>query len=111
MQKLKSTYLLQKRIRLIERLKKIESIMLRGSLIERYKKCGKLNCHCLKGQEHGPSYYLSVSMPGTRPVMIYIPIKHKLVVEEALINYQTIQQIIEKISDINRELIARKIFF
>ena len=85
--------------------------MLRGSLIKRYRKCGKLNCRCIKGKEHGPSYYLSVSMPSMRPVMIYIPVKHKLIVEEALINYQTTQQIIEKISDINRELIIRKTFF
>jgi len=111
MQKLNNTYLRKKRNQLIEQLKKTKSIMLRGSLIARYRKCGKLNCHCVKGKEHGPSYYLSVSMPGTRPIMIYVSTKYKLVVEEALINHQVIQQIIEKISNINRELIVRKTFF
>jgi hypothetical protein len=111
MQKLTNTSLRQKRKRLIDQLKKVDSTILRGSLIERYKKCGKSNCRCMNGKEHGPNYYLSVSMPGERPVMIYIPIEYKLVVEEALKNYREVQQIIEKISDINRELITRKASF
>ncbi len=28
--------------------------LLRGSLIERYKRCGNANCHCQKGRGHGP---------------------------------------------------------
>jgi hypothetical protein len=111
MQKQTTSYLRQKRKRLIEQLKKIESIMLRGSLIERYKKCGKLNCRCVDGTGHGPNYYLSVSMPGMRPVMVYVPIKYKPWVEKALANYREAQQIMEKISDINRELLARRISF
>ena len=111
MQKLTTTYLRQKRKRLIEQLNEIESAMLRGSLIERHKKCGKSNCWCVDGKGHGPNYYLSVSMPGTRPIMIYVSVEDKSLVEKALANYREAQQIMEKISDINRELLTRKISF
>lgn len=111
MQKQTTAYLQQKRKRLIGQLKKIEPIMLRGSLIERYKKCGKLNCRCADGMGHGPNYYLSVSMPGMRPVMIYVSTEYKPLVEKALANYREAQQIMEKISDINRELLTRRISF
>src|SRR5229473_725296 len=47
--------------------------ILRGSLIERYKRCGKPGCKCADGPGHGPKYYLSVSYPGLRPQMDYVP--------------------------------------
>jgi hypothetical protein len=105
------SYLRQKRKRLLEQLQKIEAFMLRGSLIERYKQCGKSNCHCVKDKGHGPTYYLSVSIAGQRPVMIYIASERKNIIEKALLNYRETQQIMEKISDINRELLLRKVDF
>src|SRR5271156_4267495 len=108
MQSSTTTHLREKRKRLIKQLHKAEAAMLRGSLIERYKQCGKPNCQCVDGQKHGPIYYLSVSMPGTRPVMVYVPLEYKALTEEALANYRETQQIMEKISDINRELLARR---
>jgi len=47
--------------------------ILRGSLIGRYKRCGKPGCKCADGPGHGPKYYLSVSHPGLRPQMDYVP--------------------------------------
>ena len=111
MQKPTAAYLRQKRKRLIEQLMRVDPIMLRGSLIERYKRCGKSNCWCAEEKGHGPNYYLSVSMPGARPIMIYISLEKKVSVEAALANYREAQQIIEEISDINRELLAQKISF
>ena len=108
MQQHTTSYLRSKRKRLLQQLKNIEPMMLRGSLIKSYKKCGKPNCKCISGRGHGPKFYLSVSMPNTRPIMIYIPIKQKQVVEKALANYQKVRQILEKVGAINRELIARK---
>ena len=46
--------------------------ILRGPLIERYKRCGKPGCKCAEGPGHGPKYYLSVSRPGLRPQMDYV---------------------------------------
>lgn len=106
-----STHLRQKRRRLYKKLHSIEESMMRGSLIERYKQCGKANCHCNEGSKHGPSYYLSVSVPDSRSVLVYISMENKAIVEEALKNYRVAQKIIGEISDINRELLLRKVNF
>ena len=50
------SYLRKKQDVLIERFKKMEFHVLRGSLIERYKRCGKPGCKCAKGKGHGPKF-------------------------------------------------------
>ena len=68
-----STAALRKRRQaLLRQLPPLDAI-LRGSLIERYKRCGKPGCKCADGRGHGPKYYLSVSDPGLRPQMDYVP--------------------------------------
>src|SRR5947209_16230311 len=62
----------KRRNALLRQLPPLQSI-LRGSLIERYKRCGKPGCKCADGPGHGPKYYLSVSYPGLRPQMDYVP--------------------------------------
>ena len=53
----------KRRNALLRQLPPLKAI-LRGSLIERYKRCGKPGCKCADGPGHGPKYYLSVSYPG-----------------------------------------------
>ena len=55
------------------------------------------------------SYYLSVSMTGIRPIMVYVPANNKDSVKKALANYQEAQKIMEEISNITRELLIRKV--
>lgn len=100
----------QKRKQLIKQLQSLDPDMLRGSLIKRYRRCGKLNCHCAEEQGH-ESHYLSVSMPGRSPIMIYIALKNQDRVRRALANYQNAQGILEGISNINRELLSQKELF
>jgi hypothetical protein len=102
---------LQKREELAEQLKTTKLALLRGSLVERYKRCGKPNCKCTKGKGHGPYYYLSISVYGKSPIMTYVPIELKKLVEESLNNYKETQAAIEKICDINREFLKEKIPF
>ena len=47
---------------LVRQLPPLQAV-LRGSLIERYKRCGKPGCKCTDGPGHGPKYYLSISYP------------------------------------------------
>jgi hypothetical protein len=82
--------------------------LLRGSLIERYKRCGKPGCKCANGRGHGPKYYLSVSLPGRRPQMDYVSQDSQAEVAECLANYHRVRQIIEEICEINRELLRRR---
>jgi hypothetical protein len=100
--------ILRKRRRaLVAQLPPLRSI-LRGSLIERYKRCGKPGCKCADGPGHGPKYYLSVSFPGLRPKMDYVPQEAFKQVSELLANYQRTREILEEISEINRELLRRR---
>src|SRR5499427_8349232 len=82
--------------------------VLRGSLIERYKRCGKPGCKCAKGPGHGPKYYLSVSYPGLRPQMDYVPQEFHTQTQKFLANYQRTREILEEICEINRELLRRR---
>jgi hypothetical protein len=82
--------------------------LLRGSLIERYKPCGKPGCKCARGPGHGPKYYLSVSRYGQRPQMDYIPQDDYRQTTEYLANYHQLRQILDEICDINRELLSRR---
>jgi hypothetical protein len=82
--------------------------ILRGSLIERYKRCGKPGCKCADGPGHGPKYYLSVSYPGLRPQMDYVPQESHAQTAEFLANYHRVREILEAICEINRELLRRR---
>jgi hypothetical protein len=82
--------------------------ILRGSLIERYKPCGKPGCKCAQGRGHGPKYYLSVSFPKLRPQMDYVPQSRLAQTKKLLANYQRAREVLEQICEINRELLRRR---
>ena len=104
----KSAATLRKRRRaLLRQLPPLQAV-LRGSLIERYKRCGKPGCKCGDGPGHGPKYYLSVSYPGLRPQMDYVPQDSHPQIAEFVANYHRAREILETISEINRELLRRR---
>jgi hypothetical protein len=82
--------------------------LLRGSLIERYKPCGKPGCKCARGPGHGPKYYLSVSHYGQRPQMDYIPQDYQSQASEGLANYHRLREILDEVCAINHELLCRR---
>jgi hypothetical protein len=98
----------RKRQTLVQALPPLLRASLRGSLIERYLRCGKPGCHCARGRGHGPKYYLSVSYSGRRPEMQYVSQEQKAEVEQLLQNYHEAGAILEKIFAINRELLRRQ---
>jgi uncharacterized protein DUF6788 len=97
----------KRRSALLRQLPPLQSI-LRGSLIERYKRCGKPGCKCADTPGHGPKYYLSVSYPGLRPQMDYVPQEFYAQTAELLANYHRAREILEAICEINRELLRRR---
>ena len=97
----------KRRNALLHRLPPLQAI-LRGSLIERYKRCGKPGCKCADGPGHGPKYYLSVSYPASRPQMDYVPQESYVQTAEFLSNYHRAREILETICEINRELLRRR---
>lgn len=102
-----ATTLRRRRQTLVRQLPPLQSI-LRGSLIERYKRCGKPGCKCADGRGHGPKYYLSVSHPRLRPQMDYVPQESHAQISGFLANYHRTREILEAISEINRELLRRR---
>jgi hypothetical protein len=97
----------RRRSQLLRKLPPLDSA-LRGSLVERYKRCGNPNCRCANGPGHGPKYYLSVSYPGRNPQMDYVPQADYERVSQSLNNYTRIRDLLEEISEINHELIRRR---
>lgn len=102
-----STALRRRRAVLLRRMPSLKAV-LRGSLIERYKRCGKPGCKCADGTGHGPKFYLSVSLPGMRPLMEYVPQGYHEEVEEFLDNHRGARLIIDGICAINFELLRRR---
>jgi len=102
-----TTALRKRRQALLRQLPPLRAV-LRGSLIERYKRCGKPGCKCADGPGHGPKYYLSVSFPGLRPQMDYVPQASYAQASEFLANYHRARQILEEICEINRQLLRRR---
>lgn len=102
-----SVTLRKRRLQLLRQIPPLDRL-LRGSLIERYKPCGKPGCKCARGRGHGPKYYLSLSRYGQRPQMDYIPQDYYRQATEYLANYQQLRQSLEEICAINRELLLRR---
>ncbi len=102
-----SATLRQRRELLLQEIPPFDAV-LRGSLIERYKRCGKPGCKCAQGPGHGPKYYLSVSHSNEHPSMEYVPQAHHARTVECLGNYRRIRQILDELCAINRELLRRR---
>jgi hypothetical protein len=93
---------------LIGQLAAFDGKILRGSLIESYKKCGKPGCKCAKGTGHGPKHSMTVNFPKRKPENDYIPLEYVIQVKEYVSNYHRFKEIIEQICMINREILKRR---
>ncbi len=81
--------------------------ILRGSLMERYVTCGNPSCKCARGERHGPTWYLSVTLGPGRTTGSIVPEEKVDEVRGWIENYHKLKEQLEKISDINRELLHR----
>ena len=82
--------------------------VLRGSLMERYLTCGKPDCKCARGERHGPVWYLSVTLDQAHRSGCTVPADQVEQVRRWIGNYHQVKEHLEKISDINRELMRRQ---
>jgi hypothetical protein len=81
---------------------------LRGSLVERYVTCGNPSCKCAKGERHGPMWYLTVTLGRGQTTGSIIPTENVEQVRSWIENYHKVKDHLEKISEINRELLRRQ---
>ena len=81
--------------------------LLRGSLVERYKKCGKPGCHCAHDRGHGPAYYLSVTLAPGKTRSYYVPPQLRRQVSRYLRNHRKLREFLNEIIRLNQELLAQ----
>jgi len=98
--------LLLRRERLVQKLPPL-SELIRGSLIERHLRCGKLGCRCAKGEGHR-AWYITVTFAGGRTEQVTVPGALVPTVRRWLKNYERWWEILEEVSAINRELLRKR---
>jgi hypothetical protein len=106
-EKLSSAALRQRRRKLAGDLPPLE-YLLRGTLVETYRRCGRPNCHCANGPGHGPKHYLSISQPGGRPRRDYVPNGTHVLTAELIDNFRRLRGMLDEICAINAELLRRR---
>ena len=82
--------------------------ILRGSLVERYVTCGNSACKCARGERHGPVWYLTVTLGRGRTTGGIVAEENLEQVRGWIENYHRLKEQMEKISEINRELLRRE---
>ena len=83
--------------------------IVRGSLVTRYRRCGKPTCHCAKGRGHGPAHYLVVTLKPGKTEQILLSEEMLPVARQFLDNYKRWWAALEKVSAVNRRLLRLRI--
>lgn len=96
-----------RRRRLASSLTGIEA-QLRGTLMTQGRRCGKESCRCTHGELHGPYMYLSVTRPGRRPRLVYVPAELTETVSGHVAAAARVEAVLAAITAINTELLARR---
>ena len=81
---------------------------LRASFLERFLQCGRPNCHCRTGDQHGPFFYLSRCLPKRQ--MRTLLLKEQSQIQQArhgVESYQRLLESLDQLSWINWELLRR----
>jgi hypothetical protein len=81
-----------------------------GSLVERYRKCGKPNCHCsLPGEPgHGPSWSLTHDVKG-KTVTRIIPKAFVPQTREHIAEYQRLRHLTSDLVQVNEKICEARI--
>jgi len=77
---------------------------IRGTVGQRYVRCGKQGCHCRDGEGHGPVLYLSVSLGTGQTKQVTLTPETYEVAQHYARNYSRLREVLEEISAIHREI-------
>jgi len=83
--------------------------VLRASLVERFSRCGKANCHCQRaGPKHGPFYFLTqcLAVGKINKFLLKTPAQREAA-KEGIAHFRSHQERLEELSQINAELLRR----
>ena len=83
--------------------------ILHASLVERFLKCGKANCHChTGGPKHGPFFYLNRCFAKGQIQSLLLKSADQIdQARQGLDAYAQVQRALDEISQINQELLRR----
>jgi len=83
--------------------------LLHASLIERFLKCGKANCHChTGGPKHGPFFYLNRCFgPGQVQSLLLKSPEQTARARQGVAAYAQALAVLDELSQLNRELLRR----
>jgi hypothetical protein len=81
-----------------------------GSLVERYRKCGKPNCHCAKpgAAGHGPSWSLTHDVKGKTATKV-IPETFVPQTREQIAEYRRLRQLTRDLVGVNEKICEARI--
>ena len=81
---------------------------LHASFLERFLKCGRSNCHCRKGEKHGPFFYLSRCLPKRQMRTLLLKEESQILRgRQGVEAYQQLLESLDRLSWINWELLRR----
>lgn len=83
--------------------------IVRGSLVTRYRRCGKPTCHCATTKGHGPAHYLVVTLKPGKTEQILLSEEMLPVARQFLDNYNRWWAALEKVSEANRRLLRLRV--
>lgn len=79
-----------------------------ASFLERFLKCGRPNCHCKKGEKHGPFFYLSRCLPKRQMRTLLLKERSQIARgRQGVDAYQQLLAQLDQLSWINWELLRR----
>jgi hypothetical protein len=96
-----------RRRRLATGLPNVEAL-LRGSLVNQHRRCGKEGCRCIQGQLHGPYTYLATSRARGRSRLRYVPAALVELVRRRVDQTAQVEVVLAQIAAINAELLTRR---
>ena len=82
--------------------------LLRGSLVDQHRRCGKEGCRCTQGQLHGPYTYLATSRSRGRSRLLYVPAALVELVRRRVDQTAQLEAVLAEIAAINAELLVRR---
>jgi hypothetical protein len=83
-------------------------LALQGSLLTQGRRCGKEGCRCAQGELHGPYVYVSVRRVRGPARLVYVPADWVDRVRPRIEATARMEAVLQGISEINLELLARR---
>ena len=95
----------RKRQRLLMKLSE-QTLLVRGSVFQRFSICSRPNCACHKGHRHGPRAYVAVTQNKVQK-QHYVPQRQLDAVSEGIRQYHDLLDIVDRITQINLKLMRK----